>query len=144
MKRFKLLLATLVFLGSLAIVPQGTEAASPFAVTVSTVIPNGSVNGSTAFTAAGYPQIATSNVRVRKLWVSNDGAAERVSLWKNCTSSTTAVMVWDGIVPSSTTATAVAGNLEIDILPNDAVISNVCIHKGLNGSGTVKASFFYE
>lgn len=118
-------------------------ASSPLEITVSTVIPNGSTNGSNAFTISTYP-VVSGNVKIRKLFFSNDGAAERVTLWKTCTSSTSAVAVWDGIVPSSTTASVSPGNLEVDWLPNGNSIGSPCIHKGLNGSGTVKAHISYE
>ena len=119
-------------------------AASPLEVTVSTVIPNNSANGSAAYTAAGYPNITSSTVKIRKVFFSNDGAAERVSVWKTCSSSTTATLVWDGIVPSSTTAAVAPGNLEVDWLPNAMNLVAPCVSKGLNGSGTVKAHVIYE
>lgn len=143
MKRFNILMASLLalFLGVSAAV---VFAASPLEVTVSTVIPNGSVNGAAAFTAAGYPNISASTVRIRKIFISNDGAAERVTVWKTCTSSTAATAVWDGIVSSSITANVGEGNLNVDWLPNAMNVAAPCIHKGLNGSGTVKAHIIYE
>lgn len=140
MKSLKSLLLGLLVAAGLSL---AVHAASPVEITVSTVVPNGSVNGSPAFTVAGYPQI-TGTPKIRKIWLSNDGAAERVGLWKNCTSSTTATLVWDGIVPSSTTASNSPGNLEVNWLPVGAAIASPCVSKGLNGSGTVKAHLSYE
>ena len=143
MKRFKILIAALFVAGALALMNQRASASSPFIVTVSTVVPNGSTNGSGAFTTAGYPQ-ATGVKKIRQVNITNDGAAERVTLWKNCTSSTAATAVWDFIVPSSTTASNSPGSINANWLPQSMAITSPCIHKGLNGSGTVKASISYE
>lgn len=143
MKCLKLMLIALFFFGASVMAPRWGYAVSPFLVTVSTIVPNSSVNGSGAFTGAGYPQ-ATGTTKIRKITLSNDGAAERVTLWKACTSSTTATAIWDGIVPSSTTATLAPGMVIVDFLPTSMVVVSPCIHKGLNGSGTVKASIVYE
>ncbi len=145
MKRFNSLLVTMAVLVSIVawISPKWAFSASPYAVTVSTVVPNASTAGSSVISTAGYPNI-TGNVAIRKLWFSNDGAAETVNVWKNCTSSTTAALVWTGIASSTTTNVANQGNTEMDSLPNTFVVANPCFSKGLAGAGTVKVHVQYQ
>lgn len=140
MKRLKLiLLAFAVFAGLSAALYAATQQ-SPYAVTVTTIVPN--VTASSVWISSNAPTIG-GNVRIRKIYFSNDGAAERVTLWKNCGSTNTATAIWDGIVPSSASA-ASGGNLNVDFLPDVVNVSSVCIHKGLLGTGTIKAGYYFQ
>lgn len=142
MKRINSLMLMMALMFSALAMGRWAYAASPYAVTVSTVVPTAQ-SGAAALTTAGYPNI-TGNVAIRKIWLSNDGASEVVNVWKLCASTTTAALVWTGVVPGTTTAATNGGVLQMDSLPNTFVVTSPCFSKGLAGSGTVKIHVEYQ
>jgi hypothetical protein len=142
MKRIKLFLLSLLTLAGLSATVFAATQQSPYNVAVTTIVANSSVNNVFIATSAVFPTIG-GPVRIRKIYFSNDGAAERVSLWKNCGMPATATLIWDGVVPSSASA-ASGGNLNVDFLPDSINVSSVCVTKGLLGSGTIRVGYYFQ
>lgn len=138
MKRFKTLLWAVLVAGVLVIPRWAMAAQSPFTVTVSTFVPNVVGNGSTAFTAAGYPNV-TGAVSARQIVIDNNSTVERVRLWNNCASSTTATVVWSGVVKSSDT-------LVVPIAPRLMSLTSPCFSRETQATdqSNIKATLFYE
>jgi hypothetical protein len=140
MKHFKKLLAMALFgLGLGIVAVPFAYAAGPTTFTVSTVTPNGSLNGSAVFTAAGFPNV-TGGAKLRKIVIDNltSPSADRVTIWTTCTSSTTAVAKFNLVVPASTTVT-------YDFLPNNFNTTSPCVQKGIvDLNAVMKATLVYE
>lgn len=146
MKRFKLSASLL----GLVLFSSAVFAASPFIVTVSSVVPNGSANGSAQFTAAGYPSY-TGTLSVRKInlaytTTSATAQTEYVELWDTCTSSTAATLKWRGVVQSTITLGGTGPYLNTDIAPRLMTLTSPCFTRSANDitNGTIKATLFYE
>lgn len=152
MKHLKSWLTRAVLAFSIAVIAIPLAmAASPFIVTVSSVVPNGAANGSAQFTAAGYPNY-TGVLYARKInlaYTTTTGTAqtEYVELWNTCTSSTTATLKWRGLVQSTATTGGQAGPfINIDLAPRLMGLTSPCFTRSANDitNGTIKATLFYE
>lgn len=141
----------LMALGLVGAVGPFAYAASPFIVTVSSVVPNGAGNGASQFTGAGYPNY-TGNLSVRHIGIaytttSSGAQTEYVELWNTCTSSTTATLKWRGIVQSTATGSGQPGPyLDIALEPRLMNLTSPCFTRSANDitNGTIKATLWYE
>lgn len=136
MKSFKSVLRAFFAAVALFTLPGYLIAGSNFSVNVGTVVPNGSVNGAAAFTAAAYPNIS-GGAYLRKLTVTNSGTVDRVQIFDACSSSTTASAELVVVAKASDTVT-------LDFLPQAYKLTNPCIYKTNLGDNTIRATFFYE
>ena len=117
-----------------AIAPQKAQALD-YTVVLTTYVPTASAGD---YVLGAYPNIS-DNLYVRDLWIANQGAtAQDISVYDNCTSSMTAVLV------GKFSLAAAIGTVHIgQFLPKSLLLTNPCFVKSSTSSVTV-LNVYYE
>lgn len=124
------------FLVASGVSPQAAHATS-YTVALSTIVPTASAAD---YTAGSYPNV-TGSMYVRQSIVTNSSAtAQRITVYNNCTSSTSATIALQFDIPATIGAYSLTPNW---ILPQVFPLTSPCIIRS-STTGFTNLDLFYE